>query len=155
MNPTLKHIDPTLVVGVNARTTNQTEWKSDTAKLPALWKNFFTMNVCSTIPNAIEGNQIYGVYSDYESDYNGAYTVTAGKRVSESKNLPQGLTPVNIESGTYLVFEGRGPLPEIVIQLWQEIWSYFSKPQSPKRKYTTDFELYKPDGWVAVHVAVM
>jgi len=155
VKPTLKHIDPMLVIGIGVRTTNHAESKKDTAKIPALWGRFFQENLSGKIPNQIQSSQTYGVYSSYESDCDGKYTVTAGKCVSRVDNLPQDLAMVNVEGGSYLVFEGKGSKPEIVINIWKEIWNYFSSKQELKRRYTTDFELYKVGGEVAIHIAVM
>ena len=154
MKPILKYIDQMWIVGIGVRTTNYAESRTDTAKIPALWKRFFQEKIGDKIPNQIRDSQTYGVYSSYESDHNGKYTLMAGKCVSNADRLPREFTVVNIEAGDYLVFEGRGHIPNVVIDLWKEIWDYFSSEQTPKRKYTTNFELYRSDGAVAIHIAV-
>jgi predicted transcriptional regulator YdeE len=61
---------------------------------------------------------------------------------------------VSLPEGRYLVFRRSGPLPQVVIDGWQDVWAYFSREQTPRRAYTFDFEIY-PDAeaveiWVGV-----
>lgn len=154
MHPTLKQVDSILIVGISVRTKNQNELKTDTAKIPALWAQFFIEDIGGKIPNQIQSSPVYGVYSSYESDRNGEYTVTAGKGVSTPNDIPQNLAVVSIKKGRYLVFEDKGPMPGTVIKLWKEIWTYFSSDREVTRQYTTDFELYKGSDEIAIHIAV-
>lgn len=63
-------------------------------------------------------------------------------------------TQVKITAGQYLAFSGKGSMPEVVIQVWQQIWDYFSKENSYTRLFTTDFELYPSAEEVVIYIAV-
>ncbi|ANY72591.1 hypothetical protein BBD41_08345 [Paenibacillus ihbetae] len=62
------------VRGVGARTTNEAEAGAD-GVIPRLWEHYFR----SGIQGAAAGDQaVYAVYTDYESDASGAYTLVIG-----------------------------------------------------------------------------
>lgn len=143
INPTLECIEGFDVSGFSVRTNNQDELHADTAKLPTLWQKFY-----QEVPTALIR---YGVYSLYESDVNGAYTMTAGIKHSELENL-QG---VFVVSQDYLVFKNQGPMPKAVIDCWQSVWSYFSKPSPYKRSYITDFERYQGTECIEIYIGVI
>lgn len=149
IEPRLISIAPFQVQGISARTANRDEADPSKAKLPGLWHSFYEKGIVDTVSPCTD-SAIYGVYSDYESDAKGFYTLTAGVKAEES--LTERAT-VKVNGGGYLVFESRGPLPQIVIDTWQAVWRYFENSTSYKRRYTTDFERYEKDS-VAIHVAV-
>lgn len=114
IEPVKKEIASFIVKGFSVRTKNQDEMNPKTAKLPALWQQFFASELANT-------TSIFGVYSDYESNEDGFYTVTAG--VSRETNNDN-LNAVTVLSGPYLVFEAKGPMPETVINVWKSIWEF-------------------------------
>ena len=69
--PTLTYIQDFSVMGLSIQTQNTDEFNEKTAKLPSLWQQFYSSEL-ATNPSVFE------VYSDYESDANGLYTVTVG-----------------------------------------------------------------------------
>ncbi len=69
--PTLKYVTGFTVMGFSTETQNTDEFNEKTAKLPSLWQQFYASDLAA---NA----NIFEVYSDYESDANGLYTVTVG-----------------------------------------------------------------------------
>jgi len=71
------------------------------------------------------GARTYGVYYDYESDASGEFSVLSGTDKVTSSNVK--LEKVTLASGKYLVFEGKGEMPQAVIDTWIEIWAYFSE----------------------------
>jgi predicted transcriptional regulator YdeE len=95
-----------------------------------------------------------GVYTDYESDQNGRYRVIAGAAVAEDTVPPQGLVGMTTPSGDYLVFRGTGAMPEVVMQTWASVWSYFSAAKRYVRAFTTDFERYPRPDAIEIHIAV-
>jgi predicted transcriptional regulator YdeE len=141
MNPITKEVSPFTVAGISVRTTNRDESSPGTAQLGALWGRFFQEQIAGQIPNQVAGSAIYGVYSDYESDVNGAYTVTAGVQVDPDSSAGDEFTSVDVASSEYLVFEGKGLMPQVVIDTWKAVWEYFANNHEYKRAYTTDFEL--------------
>ncbi len=95
-----------------------------------------------------------GVYTGYESDHTGQYELTVGMAVDASTQVPDGLVRVSIPAGRYLLFDAEGDMPGAVINTWQEIWRYFSKPSDHVRAYTTDFELHRGPKAVGIYIAV-
>ena len=143
------------VAGISVRTSNQDEVSPETARLGALWGRFFQDGIPSKVANQVPGSPVYGVYSDYESDVNGQYTVTAGVQIEPSATGGDDFTAVDVPGGEYLVFEGQGAMPQVVIETWISVWDYFSAGGEFKRAYTTDFELYKGTDEIAIHVSVV
>ncbi|HFG1933513.1 TPA: AraC family transcriptional regulator, partial [Vibrio cholerae] len=48
-----------------------------------------------------------------------------------------------------------GEMPQVVIDLWNEVWNYFASEHCPhERAYTTDFEYYKSANSVEISIAV-
>jgi len=62
---------------------------------------------------------------------------------------------VSVPEARYLVFRRSGPLPQVVIDGWQDVWEYFARGDAPARAYTFDFEINldatSVEIWVAVH----
>lgn len=154
MNPTLLQIEPFRVAGISVRTTNQDEMFPYTARLGSLWGRFFQEGIPGKVANQVPGSTIYGVYSDYESDVNGQYSVTAGMQIEPSATGGAEFTYVDVARGEYLVFEGKGPMPQVVIDTWKNVWDYFSQSSEFRRAYTTDFEIYKGMDEVAIRISV-
>lgn len=144
IDPVLKYVDSFTVTGLTVRTQNSDEFNPETAKLPGLWQQFY-----SGTPNL--QTTVYGVYSGYESDANGYYDVTAGT-INDSQDTA--LDSVKINSGNYLVFCGKGEMPQIVIEAWQRVWDYFASNSSYQRCFMTDFEEYKSSDEVAVFIGI-
>lgn len=130
------------VHGLSVRTKNANEMAPATAKIALLWGDFYQ----HIIPKLKEASLSYGVYSHYESDFNGEFTVLAG---ADSASVVaaadrEGLDSVVIASGTYLVFSKKGAMPQAVIEAWGDVWAYFSDKDCPhQRAYTADFEQYR------------
>lgn len=142
-----------LIAGISVRTTNSDELNPSTAKLSALWGQFYTDGCFNKIPNKSPASPVYGVYSDYESNEKGAYQVTAGVAVDDK--LPDSeLTEVLVQAGDYLVFEHSGELPQAVIDTWAQVWTFFAANPEIKRCFATDFELYLSDKDVAIYIGI-
>ncbi|OEH45489.1 hypothetical protein lpari_03540 [Legionella parisiensis] len=97
ITPELIKVEAFNVVGLRERTKNINEFNPQTAKLPALWDRFHQSQIAAQKPNSL----IYGVYSDYESDDKGFYTVTAGIEINDSKTISYG-SSVSIKKGIIL-----------------------------------------------------
>ncbi|MDN5733952.1 MAG: GyrI-like domain-containing protein [Psychrobacter sp.] len=132
--------------GISVRTTNHAETRHETAKLGRLWQKFY-QNHMGDLP---EGEDIYGVYHNYESDdLVGAFDVVASWEVTgepEASNAPNpagGLVAVNIPAGKYLVFSETGNMPNTVMNAWEKAWEYFNDPNCEHtRNFDVDFEHY-------------
>jgi predicted transcriptional regulator YdeE len=131
------------VIGIETRTRNADEADSATARICGLWERFFRENVRAKIPHQVGGNAILAVYSDYESDEKGSYSLTIGCEVSSRDEVPEGLTGRTILASKYAVFTTeKGALPEIVIDAWQAIWGMDRDRLGGERRFSGDFEVY-------------
>jgi|GEM_PF-580719 len=140
------------VLGFQARTKNIDEQDYEKSKIIPLWSEFKE----STLTSYLDKDQpfVYGVYSDYESDHNGLYSITVGinnDKLEDNKSFHE----VIIKPGRYMVFEANGNQPEAIINTWGYIWSYFSDATHPRRKYSTDFEKHISDKKVEIYIAIV
>ncbi|KGE20173.1 GyrI-like domain-containing protein [Paenibacillus wynnii] len=128
--------------GISTRTTNTEEMGSN-GRLPQLWEDYFQKNIGAQ-PEVVDPHLIYALYTDYESDATGAYTVLIGHELNN--NGVQAKTQLKravVPESTYMVFTTRkGPGFEVVAEAWGVIWEYFNQPQEEERSYTGDFEVY-------------
>ncbi len=149
------------IQGISIRTTNANEMNPETAKIAALYENFYQ----NIVVDYQHGARVYGVYFDYESDANGLFSVLAGADRIESSTME--LQQVKIVAGDYLVFKGEGEMPQAVIDTWMKIWDFFSESNTSKkadkntddstqykRAYKTDFEFYKSESQVEIHIGI-
>lgn len=152
MLPKLVSLSHFSVSGIAARTINSDEFDPTRAKLPALWGEFFANDVAGKMSNKVPDSPVYGVYSAYESDASGHYTVTAG--VATSGTVDGEPACVDVVAGRYLVFERRGAMPKAVIDAWIAVWSFFENNHEYVRSYVSDFEEYGGPDEVAIHIGV-
>ncbi|AZN36187.1 GyrI-like domain-containing protein [Iodobacter ciconiae] len=151
MNPKRLEVSGFTVAGIAVRTKNSDEFNPTTARIARLWGQFFTENLIDKIPDRLADSPVYGVYSEFENDANGLYDLTAGVSVRQAGD---DFTHVAIEPGSYLVFEGAGPMPGAVIQAWGHVWTYFEQNPQIKRSYQSDFESYLGPSEVHVYIGV-
>ncbi|WP_454783708.1 GyrI-like domain-containing protein [Legionella sp. WA2024007413] len=149
ITPELVKIESFTVMGLSERTRNFDEFNPQTAKLPELWNRFYA----SKIQTQKSHVPIYGVYSDYESDCNGFYTVTAGVELDNSAIINH-FNTTRVNKGNYLVFKNTGPMPKAIIETWQAIWAYFETQSNIIRTYETDFEVYERQDQCAIFIGV-
>jgi predicted transcriptional regulator YdeE len=142
------HINQRTVKGIRVRTKNADEMSPDTSKIMGLWQRFYA----DVAPRLGKEASVLGVYCNYESDFTGEFDVIAGSDMLESDVASDSVT---IQAGRYLIFEGKGSMPQAVIDTWSRIWEYFSS-DNPEytRAYTTDFELYKSDSEIQIFIAI-
>jgi predicted transcriptional regulator YdeE len=149
MQPTRQTLSkPIAICGISVRTTNAAEFNPVTGKIAGLWGRFFSEGLFDSLPGKLPDSPIYGVYAGYESDYTGAFDVTAG--VATSK--PEG--SLALQAGDYLVFSATGPMPQTVLQTWGGVWQYFQANPDMQRSYATDFEAYLGADKVEIHIGV-
>ncbi|MGF7034117.1 putative transcriptional regulator YdeE [Paenibacillus mucilaginosus] len=129
------------LIGVSTRTTNAEE-AGPNGRLPGLWQTFFKSGMASN-PGVTNPHRIYALYTDYESDVNGAYTTLIGHETGgEAAQAGTSYEYAVIPAGKYRVFTSRrGPVFEVVPEAWGEIWAYY-KESPEQRAYTGDYELY-------------
>jgi predicted transcriptional regulator YdeE len=139
------HVGSFIVVGVTARTSNAVE-ASGKGVIGRLWADLRKDGLLNQIKHRADAH-IIAVYSDYESDKDGEYTYTLGSRVTSPKNVPPGMVVRRTESGDYAIFTAQGgPAAQLVMGLWQRIWSLEKSSPPLHRAYRTDYEIYlNPD----------
>ncbi len=126
------------VIGISTRTTNE---NGQSAKdIEALWGKFWNEEIQKQIPNKVN-DEIYAVYTDYETDFTGHYTTIVGLSVSSLKNIPKGFIGITIEPTVYQKFVSKGKMPEAVFNTWLEIWG--NKELNLKPTYKADFTITK------------
>lgn len=127
---------PVHLIGISIRTSNNNNQAAQ--DIGALWQRFYNDAIAEQIPNTISNN-IIAVYTDYESDYTGAYTTIIGFPVEHLKIIPEGFVGRTFNNGSYKKIIAKGKLPEAVVEAWKAIWKQDNKI---KRTYIADFEVY-------------
>lgn len=120
------------IAGIQVRTSNK-----HIEKIQELWNKFFSEKIYEKVQNKINPEQIYCIYTDYESDFNGDYTCLIGFEVDKLDNISDGLISRTIQKAKYQTFSDKGSVNEITPNLWKKIWN-----TKLDRVYKADFELY-------------
>lgn len=128
--------------GVSVRTNNADESDPAKSKIMPLYKKYFDEGIEEQIPNKENENVFMGIYTDYESDADGDYTLLIAKQVNSFDGLPDNFDSRIIGEAKYLKFTNEGEMPGVVIDAWKYIWKYFSENNKYERAYTFDFEKY-------------
>jgi predicted transcriptional regulator YdeE len=129
------------VVGIATRTTNAKEMSGEGA-IAQQWDRFMKEGLLNRIPNKA-GSEILAVYTDYESDANGAYTFLIGAKVSAADAVPPGMVAKKIPAGRYAVFTSeKGFVGKVVPETWSRIWAIAKPAPGGSRAYQADFEVY-------------
>ena len=121
------------VIGISVRTSNNVGGKD----IGNLWAKFMGEDIFEKIPNKLSYD-VYGIYTDYESDHTGDYTAIVGCPVSSLAEIPEGMVSKTIPASNYEIFTAKGKMPECVYGKWTEIW----ENKELERTYGTDFEVY-------------
>lgn len=131
------------IIGISIQTTNKDG--QSLIDLWQLWGTFYTQNIIAKIPNKIS-DEVYAVYTDYESNYTGKYTTIIGLQVSSIDEIPDWLVAREFESQKFKTFIAKWTMPEAVATTWQEIWK---NDNELNRSYIYDYEVYweKSQNW--------
>ncbi len=123
------------IVGIKTRTINDGSAGKD---IPALWGRFMKEDIMNRIPNK-EGQSIYCLYTNYESDHLHPYDVVIGCKVNSTDNIPDGFIHLNVPSTDNAQFLAKGNIEhgEAVVATWMEVWK-----SDLNRAYTVDYEVY-------------
>ena len=129
------------VIGLSVRTTNALE-VSGNGNIPKLWQRFMQEGWAAKIPHRTDG-RLLAVYSDYATDENGEYTYMVAAPVSSIDHVPDGMTAKTVPAGRYAVLvSGKGPLSQVVPQLWQQVYRMPESDLGGVRAFAVDFEVY-------------
>jgi predicted transcriptional regulator YdeE len=156
MNIVEKSVAAIKVIGIKTSTSNTLETDPQSARIPGLWQRFFSESIEEQIPSKVSEGLLYGVYSDYDKEQRGHYSIIIGRQVSTTDVVPDGFVATEIPQGDYLVFAEEGDMPAVIYATWQAILEYFSRSTSHIRAFTTDFELYNNESSnkIEIYIAV-
>ena len=101
-----------------------------------LWQEFEKKNYAAAIPDKL-GDEIFGVYHQYEGDHTKPFSYFVGCKVKPNTEVPHGLKHLIIPKGIYHKINAKGKMPDCVANAWKEVWA-----SSIKRTYKIDFEVY-------------
>jgi len=130
-------IDEFNIIGISIRTTNENGQASK--DIETIWGKFWDEKIVEQIPNKLNEN-IFAVYTDYETDFKGAYTTIIGLAVSSLENIPKDFVGITIKKATYRKFVSKGKMPEAVVKTWMEILGNHKLNQT--RAYRVDFTIH-------------
>jgi predicted transcriptional regulator YdeE len=142
------------IIGISVRTTNKDNQSAH--DIGALWEKFFSQNIFEKIPNKLS-TEIFSIYTEYESDFTGAYTTFLGVPVTSLDCVPEGLEGRGFPEAHFQKFTAQGDMPEAVLKTWISIWS---DDKNLKRAYTHDVEVYGeksrqgPSSEVDIYIAI-
>jgi len=125
------------VIGISLRTTNEDGQSAKDIEL--LWGRFWDEQIQQQIPNKIN-EDIYALYTDYETDFTKPYTTIIGSAVSSLENIPNGFVGITVETTTYQKFISKGKMPEAIFNTWLAIWG--DKALNLERSYKADFTIH-------------
>lgn len=116
------------LVGLEGRTSNEKE-VSGNGIVGQIIAQYYGEQLFAKIPDQSPPGFSFSLMSDYASDQNGEYTFTMGVPVEKTEGeLPDGVVIKNIPASRYAVFVSeRGPMPNVIIDLWSKIWSTSEK----------------------------
>ncbi|AWF81816.1 hypothetical protein BTJ40_13820 [Microbulbifer sp. A4B17] len=138
------------LVGFYTRTKNADEADPQKAKIAPIWNKFGA----EAAPKLRGNPKVFGVYSNYESDHTGLFDVYACSDML-SMDMSEEFKEIQIQPGKYLIFSAKGDMPQVVIDLWSEVWGYFTAEDCPhKRAFTTDFEQYVDGNEVQIAIGI-
>ena len=136
-----QHYPGFYMAGLSTRTNNAAEM-SGKGKIGNVWQSFLQPGLVSKIPNKL-GVDLIAVYTDYETDHTGHYTYLLGLPVVSAEGMPANLTLRHVSPGSYAVVTSRrGPIKEVVREVWQRIWSMSEKELGGERAFLCDYEVY-------------
>lgn len=143
MKKIIEELPEIKLVGIAARTSNALEFDPKTAQIGKIMQRFFEENLMNKILYKKDPNKVFAVYTDYESDENGAYTYFLGVEVTTIENQEDIFQTIVIPNQTYTKFiSNSGKMPEVVINMWQNIWKMSAEDFGGSRAYIADFEVY-------------
>lgn len=123
-------------IGIQVETTNQNGQAAQ--DMGNLWGRFMGENLLSSIPNKAS-EDIFVIYTDYESDYQGEYTAMIGAKVSDLQNIPEGMIGREFPVQSFKKIVSKGEMPSALMETWQEIWQ---NDKNLNRFYLYDLEIY-------------
>ena len=125
------------IIGMAIRTTNENGQAANDIEL--LWQKFWKDETIHQLEQKIN-NDIYAVYTNYETDFTGYYDTIIGYEVNTLMVVPEGLIGLVIEGGDYAEYVSKGKMPEAIFNTWLGIWA--DQEFNSKRAYKADFTVH-------------
>jgi predicted transcriptional regulator YdeE len=123
------------VAGIAVKTINRNGQSQK--DIGDLWTKFITENIGHQIEGKLS-DDVYCVYTDYESDHTDWYIAVLGCCVDDPGSVHSNFFTAFIPAGSYHVYKPQGKFPDNVANTWRQIW------QTPiERKYNADYDCYK------------
>lgn len=130
-------IETFYIVGIATRTTNEGGQAAQDIEL--LWQKFWNEHISDQISNKVN-DEIYAIYTNYESDYTKPYDTIIGYAVHSLDNIPEGFVGLTIQQANYQKITSKGTMPEAVFNTWLEIWA--DQELNTRRAYQFDFTVH-------------
>jgi predicted transcriptional regulator YdeE len=145
MHQTPAQLPEIKLIGITCRTNNTNIFSTDpsTNILAATVQKYFHNGLNSKIPNRKKPGTTYCVYTNYESDFTGDYTYFIGEEVANFDGIAEGFETLTIPNQSYIKFTNEsGPMPNVCINMWKDIWKMNAYKLGGERSYIADFEVY-------------
>jgi predicted transcriptional regulator YdeE len=142
MSPKIVELDGFTLIGIGARTNNT---ESGRAAISEQWGKFFKEGIFDRIPNKLDSS-IYALYTDYESDRDGEFSLVIGGKANAAAVAPPGIAKKSILKQKYATLtSSQGPVAKVVPEAWKQVWNLEDRSGlGGPRSYRADFELYGP-----------
>lgn len=145
MKKVITHSPEIKLVGMTCRTNNVHLFEADPAvnQIAETVQEYFYTEAHEKIMHRKKPGVTYCAYTHYESDLNGDYTYLIGEEVESFGELAEGFEKLVIPAQTYAQFTNQsGPMPDVCVDMWKNIWKLSDAELGGKRSYIADFELY-------------
>lgn len=144
MQKTLIEKSEIKLVGISVRTSYDREIDKIKGNIFPCVQRYFHGSLFKKISNRAKPGTTYCAYTDYKSDYKGAYTYFIGEEVTSfDNNLSEEFEKLVIPKQKYAMFTtAPAPMPDVIVNAWNEVWKMSSKQLGGDRCYQTDFEVY-------------
>jgi predicted transcriptional regulator YdeE len=132
------------LVGICVRTSYEQELDKMKGNIFPCVRRYFHESLSEKIPNRAKPGTTFCAYTNYESDYRGAYTYFIGEEVTSLDDpLPEDFQKLIIPTQKYVKFTtSPAPMPDVIVNAWSNIWKMSSDELGGKRRYQTDYEIY-------------
>lgn len=143
------------LMGISVHTSNTSEKDPQHAKIETTIQTYFQKRLATKITHRKNPGTTYCVYTEYETDCTGNYRYFIGEEVSIFDKVDPELETLFIPAQAYVKFtNGPGKMPEVCLDVWEEVWEMFSADLGGERAYIADFEVYDERGLDQEHTTL-
>ncbi len=127
------------IIGYELKTTLQNN--QNHMDIPEFWDDFFANQKSSHIPNRIDPDIHFGIYTNL--DYENNFSLIVSGEVSNLELIPKGMTGKVIPPTKYAAFTVTDSFPHKLANAWKYIYAnWFPNNPHYERNQCDDFELY-------------